>query len=65
MMRVVRDLIHRLTPKRQRPPEESRERVDVVNRQYAAAARLARIIDSTPEELLDYRRADSILGGRR
>lgn len=64
MKRVIRDLMTRLSPKRQRTPRETQERVDVVNRQYAAAVRLARKVGSTPEDLLDYRRADALLARR-
>ena len=41
------------------------ERARVVNRQYEAALRLARSLGTTPEELLDYRKADRILGQRQ
>lgn len=41
------------------------ERVQVTNRQYEAAVRLARHLGTTPEDLFDYRRADRILGERR
>lgn len=43
----------------------SQERVAIVNRQYAVASRLARRLGTTPEDLLDYRKADRILAGRR
>jgi hypothetical protein len=39
--------------------------MDIARRQRRVARRLAAFTDRTPEELLDYRRADSILGGRR
>lgn len=39
--------------------------MDVARRQRRVARRLAAFTDRTPEELLDYRRADGVLGGRR
>jgi hypothetical protein len=39
--------------------------MDVARRQRRVARRLAAYTDRTPEELLDYRRADGILGGGR
>lgn len=43
----------------------SQHRVRYVNSQYAVAVKAARKLGTTPEELLDYRHADRILGGRR
>lgn len=68
MKRVIRDLMMRLTPKRLPTPDESQERADIVNRLYDSAARLSRHprVTDTPEELLDYHRADTIMArGRR
>lgn len=39
--------------------------MDIARRQRRVARRLAAYTDRTPEELLDYRRADGILGGGR
>lgn len=50
---------------RRQKPRMDPARVDVVNRQYAAASRLARKLGTTPEALMDYRRADRILGSHR
>lgn len=50
---------------RRRTPRLNAERVQVVNRQYAAAVKLGRQVGRTPEELLDYRRTDRILGSHR
>ena len=44
-------------------PRQNAERVTIVNRQYAIATKLAKRRGTTPEALLDYRRADRILGG--
>jgi glutamyl-tRNA reductase len=46
-------------------PRPNAERVQVVNRQYAVATKLAKRLGTTPEALLDYKRADRILGGHR
>lgn len=62
--RLHRWLLRMLSGERRRAPRLNAERVHVVNRQYAAAERLARAVGTTPEELLDYRTADRILGGR-
>ena len=48
---------HRLRP--------NRNHVEYLNRQYAVAVKAARKLHTTPEELLDYRRADRILGKQR
>lgn len=53
-----------LRGERRQRPRANAERVQIVNRQYAVAAKLARKLRTTPEELLDYRRADRILGHR-
>lgn len=50
---------------RRRMPRQNAERVTIVNRQYALAQKLAKRYGTTPEALLDYRRADRILGGHR
>jgi glutamyl-tRNA reductase len=50
---------------RRHVPRQNAERVRVVNRQYAVATKLARRLGTTPEALLDYKRADRILGGHR
>ena len=50
---------------RRRVPRQNAERVTIVNRQYAIATKLAKRYGTTPEALLDYRRADRILGGHR
>lgn len=68
MKRVMHNLIDRFTAvRRQHPAGDDRERVEVVNRQWAAAARLARYIHSTPEELLriDGLRDDATRAGSR
>lgn len=65
MNSVIRDLLARFKADRRRAPRESAERASVVRRQYAAAVKLARVVHTTPEELLDYRRSDRILAGRR
>lgn len=39
--------------------------LDVTRRQRRVARKLAAVTGKTPEELLDYHRADRILGGRR
>ena len=54
-----------LRGERRRAPRENAERVQITNRQYDAATRLARHVGTTPEEVVDYRRADRILGGQR
>ena len=56
-------LLRRLRGERRHALRHSAEKVQVVNRQYEIATRLARHMGTTPEELLDYRRADRILGG--
>ena len=53
-----------LNGERRRKPRQNTERVQIVNRQYAVASKLARRLHTTPEELMDYRRADQILGHR-
>lgn len=50
---------------RRHAPRENAEQEQIQRRLYAAAARLARAIGGTPEELLDYRRADGALGKRQ
>lgn len=50
---------------RRHSPRQNAERVTIVNRQYAIATKLAKRDGTTPEALLDYRRADRILGRRR
>lgn len=50
---------------RRHSPRFQPERVDVTNRQYEVARVLASRLGTTPEELLDYRHADRILGSRR
>lgn len=49
---------------RRQVPRLNSERVAITNRQYAAALQLARRTGGTPDELIDYHRADRILGGR-
>lgn len=50
---------------RRRVPRRNAERITIVDRQYAIATKLAKKHGTTPDALLDYRRADSILGGHR
>lgn len=51
---------------RRRAPRHDRAQVAVTNRLANAEIRLAKKLGTTPEELFDYRRADSILSrGRR
>jgi hypothetical protein len=64
-MNVVRELRRWLSGERRRISRESRERVLLVNRQYEVARKLARRTGTTPEALMDYHRADQILGGHR
>lgn len=65
-MRELVARLHRwLGGERRRMPRYNAEMVTVTNRLYDAEVRLARKLGTTPEELFDYRRADSILGGRR
>ena len=62
---MLRSFIRRLlSGERRHKPRQNAERVQIVNRQYAVAAKLARRLHTTPEELMDYRRADRILGHR-
>lgn len=49
---------------RRQRPRVNQERAEVINRQWAAAVKLARVTGRTPEELLDYRQADRILAGK-
>jgi hypothetical protein len=58
-------VVRRLGGERRRAARPNAEKVQVVNRQYAVAVKLARHTGTTPEQLLDYHRADSILGGHR
>lgn len=51
--------------RRRVPRNRDGERTRIVNRQYAVALKLAKRYGTTPEALLDYRRADRILGGHR
>lgn len=60
-----RFLRRRANGERRAKPRASAEKVQVVNRQYVVAQRLAQHYGTTPDELLDYRRADRILGERR
>jgi hypothetical protein len=50
---------------RRHRPRENAEKVAYVNRQYDVALKVARKLRTTPEELLDYRRADRILARER
>lgn len=62
----ARRVIRRLKGERRHKPRLNAERVRYVNDQYAVAVRAARRLGTTPEELLDYRRADGILArGKR
>lgn len=61
----LRALTRNLRGERRRVGRLSSERVRYVNDQYAVAVKAARKLGTTPEELLDYRRADGILGARR
>ena len=54
-----------LRGERRHAPRHNAERVTIVNRQYTIATKLAKRYGTTPEALLDYRRADRILGGHR
>jgi len=63
LARLPRWLLRVLPGERRHVPRLSAERIQVITRQYAAAERLAQAIGTTPEELLDYRNADRILGG--
>jgi len=61
-MRAIR---RALGGERRRVPRLNSERVRYVNEQYAVAKKAARKLGTTPEELLDYRRADGILNHAR
>ena len=58
-------LMRRLRGERRHRPRQNAERVAYVNRQYAVAAKVARKLRTTPEDLLDYHRADRILARER
>ena len=62
----MRDLIRAIRRlfggERRRTPRISAERTQIVNRQYRAVMKLAQQRGMTPEELMDYRTADRILG---
>ena len=50
---------------RRKAPRVDPVALDVERRQREVARRLAPIVGKTPEELLDYHRADRILGRQR
>jgi hypothetical protein len=61
----LRSFMRRLRGERRHRPRENAEKVAYVNRQYDVALKVARKLRTTPEELLDYRRADRILARER
>lgn len=65
LSRLIRRLLGRPDPARSRPPIDPLA-MQVAREQRHLAKRLSRITGKTPEELLDYERADRILAsGRR
>jgi hypothetical protein len=61
----LRGILRRLGGERRRVHRPDAEKVQVVNRQYAVAEKLAHRTGTTPEALMDYHRADGILGRQR
>lgn len=62
MLHSLRSIVGRwLSGERRHRSRPSAERVQVVNRQYAAAVKLSRRLGRPPEELLDYHIADRVL----
>jgi hypothetical protein len=61
----LRSFMRRMRGERRHRPRENAEKVAYVNRQYDVALKAARKLRTTPEELLDYRRADRILARER
>lgn len=62
---LVAWLRRRIDPPKASPPAVDPLALEVSREQRNLAKRLSRLTGRTPEELLDYRRADRILGGRR
>lgn len=60
---MMRELRRLLAGERRRVPRYNAEKVHVTNRIADVELRLARHLRMAPEDLYDYRRADSILGG--
>lgn len=60
---MMRELRRFLSGERRRVPRPNAEHVQVSRRMAAVELRLARHLRVAPEDLYDYRRADTILGG--
>lgn len=57
-------LLRRLRGERRHAPRVNAEKQQIIKRQWNAAVRLAQTTGDTPESLLDYKRADTILARR-
>ena len=62
MSDLIRTIRRLLGGERRHQPRQNAERQEIVNRQYRAIAAIARQHGTTPEQLMDYRNADRILG---
>lgn len=59
------NLARRFHGERRSAPRPNAEQAEAVRRQWIVASRVAKRLGTTPEELLDYHRADGILANGR